>query len=300
MWSTRKPLNYLVGDGFGGDNGAPAYVEITYQPVGELATIKAIPAESKVVPPVPAGSYTPVLRSSVADIFSLTITDTETLTLAVGEQGPVVGLVAGTTTTVLTSIPFVGPVAGTTVPVQGPVVGPVAGNTTTVLTSIPFPVTQAKTKIGPTSISSIAVRYNSDSDILEIAFSDPLRATCKGYEISFTANQTPANLTFSLPKTKTVSIVKPGSSVASDRCNVTPTATQKLKITSDGFLAVFTEVVIGRILGKMGSYKSTLESITVTIKSTPLPNSSSWFEAGELTVTKVLPNPVFYPGSVSV
>lgn len=282
LWSTRKPLNYLVGDGLGGENGVPAYVEITYQPVGELATIKEIPAESKVVPPVPPGSFTPVLRSSAADIFDLTITDTETLTLAVGEQGPVVGLVAGNT-----------------VPVQGSFVGPVAGTTTTVLTSIPFPVTPAKTKIGPTSISLIAVRYTSVSDTLEIAFSDPLRATCKVYEISFTANQTPSDLTFSLPKTKTVSIVKPGSNLASDRCNVTPTATQKLKITPNGFLAVFTEVVIGRISGRIGSYKSTLASITVTIKSTPLSASSSFYEAGELTVTKVLPNPVIYPGSVS-
>jgi hypothetical protein len=290
LWHTRMPLNYLVGDGFGGGaSDSTAYVEITYQPVGELATITAVPPATKVAPSVPAASYTPVVRTPTADpVTILTAAQLAATTVVAPGVGTVLAPTPASQTVVITGV------ASTKVAVQGPTVAPVAGATVTVQTNVKPVVTAPKIELGPKDVFA-SVTYGSVSDVLEITFSDPLRAKCAKYDIEFQAIRASAGNNYTT--TGKVTITNPGTSVVTGRCNVTPTVVQRSKITSDGFLAVFNNVVIGSVTKSGTSYVSSLKWINITVTSYPLSTASSYSKG--LTIwNKTFPNPTVQNGGI--
>jgi hypothetical protein len=299
LWHTRMPLNYLVGDGFGGGaSDSTAYVEITYQPVGELATITAVPPATKVAPSVPAASYTPVVRTPTADpVTILTAAQLAATTVVAPGVGTVIA--PATVSSNLTAVSGVLAgltVASTRVAVQGPTVAPVAGATVTVQTNVKPVVTAPMIELGPKALVA-SVTYGIVSDVLEISFSDPLRGKCAKYDIEFHSVRTATAAGNKNTTTGKVTITNPGSSVVTNRCNVTPNAVQKSKLTTDGFLAVFNNVVLG-VTSKSGtSYVSSLQWINITITSYPL-STANGYSKGVTTFTKIFPNPTVPYGTV--
>jgi hypothetical protein len=281
------PLNYLVGDGFGGGaSDSTAYVEITYQPVGELATITAVPPATKVAPSVPAASYTPVVRTPTADPVTILTAAQLAATTVVA---PNMVSTPASQTVVITGV------ASTRVAVQGPTVAPVAGATVTVQTNVTPVVTGPMIELGPKDVVA-SITYGSVSDVLEITFSDPLRGKCAKYDIEFQAIRTAPGGNTNTTTSK-VTITNPGTSVVTNRCNVTPTVVQRSKITTDGFLAVFKNVVIGSVVKSGTSYVSSLKWINITVTSYPLSTAKSYSKG--LTIwNKTFPNPTVQNGTV--
>jgi hypothetical protein len=151
-------------------------------------------------------------------------------------------------------------------------------------------------ELGPKALVA-SVTYGIVSDVLEISFSDPLRGKCAKYDIEFHSVRTATAAGNKNTTTGKVTITNPGSSVVTNRCNVTPNAVQKSKLTTDGFLAVFNNVVLG-VTSKSGtSYVSSLQWINITITSYPL-STANGYSKGVTTFTKIFPNPTVPYGTV--